>query len=235
MKKLMSAFIVAGLLSSALFAEWEPAIAGGMSFPVFNQKIKVDDDDGGDDSKVKGTGVDFDIQGRFVNLDNNLSLLVGYNVGYLSVKASDFLAEDDASGNFAGVNQSVLGGVGYRFVNTDKVQLVASGVVGLTFINLSSDIKYYDIDDYGSVYSLNMDCKYTSTDFGLGADVFASYKFNEHMGIGASLTGLFTVASYAKFEAKTKVYGLTISADDDGKIKAGSFTFVPRLFFVYTF
>ena len=234
MKKLMSAFIVAGLLSSALFAEWEPAIAGGMSFPVFNQKIKVDDDDGGDDSKVKGTGVDFDIQGRFVNLDNNLSLLVGYNVGYLSVKASDFLAEDDASGNFAGVNQSVLGGVGYRFVNTDKVQLVASGVVGLTFINLSYDKNFYE---EGIV--LNMDCKYTSTDFGLGADVFASYKFNEHMGIGASLTGLFTVASYAKLEAKakTKVYGLTISADDDadGKIKAGSFTFVPRLFFVYTF
>ena len=231
MKKLMSAFIVAGLLSSALFAEWEPAIAGGMSFPVFNQKIKVDDDDGGDDSKVKGTGVDFDIQGRFVNLDNNLSLLVGYNVGYLSVKASDFLAEDDASGSFAGVNQSVLGGVGYRFVNTDKVQLVASGVVGLTFINLSYDKNFYE---EGIV--LNMDCKYTSTDFGLGADVFASYKFNEHMGIGASLTGLFTVASYAKFEAKTKVYGLPFSlADDDGKIKAGSFTFVPRLFFVYTF
>ena len=235
MKKLISACIVAGLFISATFAEWEPSIVGGMSFPVFNQTIRSDDDDDGDDSKVKGTGIDFDIQGRFINLDNNISLLLGYNVGYLSVKASEFLADDDVSGNFAGVNQNILGGIGYRLVNTDTIQLVASGVIGVTFLNLASRIKYYDSDDNDSLYSINMDCTYTSTDVGLGADIFAAYKFNKHLGIAASITGLCTVASYAKFEAKAKLYGISISDDSDGKIKNGSFTFVPRFAVVYTF
>lgn len=232
MKKILTACIVLAAAAGSVFADWDKTINFGMSFPVFNQKYEIEDSEDDDDAKVSGIGVNFDVQGRFVNNNNNLALLAGYSVGYLGIKAKDFLG-DDYSGDVGGINQSIIGGIGYRFVNTERFQLTASALAGFCFVDLSSEVKEWD-EDIGR-YDIDMDC--SAFDFELGADIFAQFYFTEHWGISASCTALFTVAGSGECEFEADIPGTrgTVKVSDDFDVKPGSFVFVPRIMATYRF
>lgn len=232
MKKILTACIVLAAAAGSVFADWDKTISFGMSFPVFNQKYEIEDSEDDDDAKVSGIGVNFDVQGRFVNNNNNLVLLAGYSVGYLGIKAKDFLG-DDYSGDVGGINQSIIGGIGYRFVNTERFQLTASVLAGFCFVDLSSEVKEWD-EDIGR-YDIDMDC--SAFDFELGADIFAQFYFTEHWGISASCTALFTVAGSGECELEADIPGTrgTVKVSDDFDVKPGSFIFVPRIMATYRF
>lgn len=247
MKKILTACMVLAAAAGSVFADWDKTISFGMSFPVFNQKYEIEDSEDDDDAKVSGIGVNFDVQGRFVNNNNNLALLAGYSVGYLGVDADNIL--DDASGTFSGINQSIIGGIGYRFVNTERFQLTASALAGMTFVNLSTDLSYSDVDEEDGIpFSMKADVDYSAFDFELGADIFAQFYFTEHWGISASCTALFTVAGSGEMEIDIKrvsipgvgsytpgALGMSGKVSDDIDVKPGSFIFVPRIMATYRF
>lgn len=233
MKKILTACMVLAAAAGSVFADWDKTINFGMSFPVFNQKAEDEEDE---EAKIKGVGVNFDVQGRFVNNNNNLALLAGYSVGYLGVDADNIL--DDASGTFSGINQSIIGGIGYRFVNTERFQLTASVLAGMTFVNLSTDLSYSDVDEEDGIpFSMKADVDYSAFDFELGADIFAQFYFTEHWGISASCTALFTVAGSGECELEADIPGTrgTVKVSDDFDVKPGSFIFVPRIMATYRF
>lgn len=233
MKKILTACMILAAAAGSVFADWDKTINFGMSFPVFNQKAEDEEDE---EAKIKGVGVNFDVQGRFVNNNNNLALLAGYSVGYLGVDADNIL--DDASGTFSGINQSIIGGIGYRFVNTERFQLTASALAGMTFVNLSTDLSYSDVDEEDGIpFSMKADVDYSAFDFELGADIFAQFYFIEHWGISASCTALFTVAGSGECELEADIPGTrgTVKVSDDFDVKPGSFIFVPRIMATYRF
>lgn len=234
MKKILTACMILAAAAGSVFADWDKTINFGMSFPVFNQKAEDEEDE---EAKIKGVGVNFDVQGRFVNNNNNLALLAGYSVGYLGIKAKDFLG-DDYSGDVGGINQSIIGGIGYRFVNTERFQLTASALAGMTFVNLSTDLSYSDVDEEDGIpFSMKADVDYSAFDFELGADIFAQFYFTEHWGISASCTALFTVAGSGECELEADIPGTrgTVKVSDDFDVKPGSFIFVPRIMATYRF
>lgn len=238
MKKILTACMVLAAAAGSVFADWDKTINFGMSFPVFNQKYEFGESSDSEhdvDAEVSGTGVNFDVQGRFVNNNNNLALLAGYSVGYLGVDAKDLLG-DGYSGDVGGINQSIIVGAGCRFVNTERFQLTASALAGFCFVHLSAEVKeWYD----GIGVDVDMDC--SACDFELGADIFAQFYFTEHWGISASCTALFTVTGWgeADIEAETKIpgtgYTVKASEGEGFDVKPGSFIFVPRIMATYRF
>lgn len=244
MKKIMGALIVLMIASVSAFADWDKSINFGMSFPVFNQKYEMDDDgeDSGDDSKVKGVGVNFDVQGRFVNNSSNIALMGAYSIGYLGVDAEDFFGSDEASGTLKGVTQSIIVGAGYRFAITEQFHLTASALAGITLVNLSTELTFSDRDEDGP-YSVKGDVETSAFDFELGADIFAQFYFNEHWGISASCSALFTVYGTGDADIKFKKvmipgvgsFNVSEKSSTDFDVKPGSFIFVPRIIATYRF
>lgn len=239
MKKFWGSVIVSLLVLNSVFADWDNSISFGMSFPYFNQKIVADGDDDisddGDDSKICDIGFDGDFQGRFVNRNNNLALLAGIGVGYITVDAEDFFGSDEFSGNVGGINYTMMGGVGYRIVDSRSVKLIASGVAAFTYLNLSTTVK--GIEDG---VKMDVDVDYVSYQFDLGADVYAQFNFNRRWALAASVTALFTVANSGTLDmtAKGTYEGISVSVKEptiDTKLDGLGFVIIPRIAAVFRF
>lgn len=230
------------------FADWDKSVNFGMSFPVFNQKYElwdyeyVEDEESADEDdwkkKFKEVGASADFQGRFVNNSNNLAFMGGCSIGILNdIDAGEFLEIDEINVTLDSVTLNVISGAGYRFVNTERLQLTASALVGMTMVNLFNFSLNLDKLTDSSGKSIKYKVNFLAFDFELGADIFARFLFNEHWGISASCSALFTVFGMGKGELKAKNLKTKETAKVVGgyDVKPGSFIFVPRIMATYRF
>jgi hypothetical protein len=238
MKKLFAAVFVSAMALASVFAEWDKITSVGMSFPNFNahqldNDTEYEDENGcthhGDDYEAfnEKTGIDFSIQQRFVH--DHLAFLVSYDIGGVSLDASDFFGEG-FSGSITGLNQFILGGVGVRFVNAERLNLILSGVMGVGITNCSTSV------DLG-IKDLDTKFEYTAVEFNMGGDIYGQLNLTDHIAISASLTILLAPASKITEKVTTKYDGKTSESKSNWEYNWHfcANTVIPKIFFTFRF
>lgn len=166
MKKLLFIALGSIALSAMVFAK-ETVQNLDFSIPIDNRELDFDD------GKIteKSTSFDFDYSMMTIN-ESGFSFIFGANIGYTS---TNFEKMDDP---FEGLDLGMKLGWGGVPLNMKNFVLGFHGFFGFGFRTLNMS---------GS----SVDAKLTVFNTKIGADLIAIYRFNDRVGVNASV-GLFT-------------------------------------------
>lgn len=168
MKKLLFIALGSIVLSAMVFAK-ETVQNLDFSIPIDNRELDFDDDIG----KIteKSTSFDFDYSMMTIN-ESSFSFIFGANIGYTSTK---FEKMDDP---FEGFDLGMKLGWGGIPLNMKNFVLGFHGFFGFGFRTLNMSMS-------------SVDAKLTVFNTKIGADLIAIYRFNDRVGVNASVD-LFT-------------------------------------------
>lgn len=164
MKKLLFIALGSIALSAMVFAK-ETVQNLDFSIPIDNRELDFDDDIG----KIteKSTSFDFDYSMMTIN-ESGFSFIFGANIGYTS---TNFEKMDDP---FEGLDLGMKLGWGGVPLNMKNFVLGFHGFFGFGFrtLNMSES---------------SVDAKLTVFNTKIGADLIAIYRFNDRVGVNASV------------------------------------------------
>lgn len=168
MKKLLFIALGSIVLSAMVFAK-ETVQNLDFSIPIDNRELDFDDDNG----KIteKSTSFDFDYSMMTIN-ESGFSFIFGANIGYTS---TNFEKKDDP---FEGFDLGMKLGWGGVPLNMKNFVLGFHGFFGFGFRTLNMSESSFDY-------------KLTVFNTKIGADLIAIYRFNDRVGVNASVD-LFT-------------------------------------------
>ena len=168
MKKLLFIALGSIALSAMVFAK-ETVQNLDFSIPIDNRELDFDGNNGS--VSEKSTSFDFDYSMMTIN-ESGFSFIFGANIGYTATKFED---KDDP---FEGLDLAMKLGWGGVPLNMKNFVLGFHGFFGFGFRTLDMS-------------ESSVDAKLTVFNTKIGADLIAIYRFNDRVGVNASVD-LFT-------------------------------------------
>ena len=177
MKKLLFIALGSIALSAMVFAK-ETVQNLDFSIPIDNRELDFDDDIG----KIteKSTSFDFDYSMMTIN-ESGFSFIFGANIGYTSTK---FEKMDDP---FEGFDLGMKLGWGGIPLNMKNFVLGFHGFFGFGFRTLNMSVS-------------SLDYKLTVFNTKIGADLIAIYRFNDRVGVNASVDLLTNLPAFGALD-----------------------------------
>ena len=177
MKKLLFIALGSIALSAMVFAK-ETVQNLDFSIPIDNRELDFDDDIG----KIteKSTSFDFDYSMMTIN-ESGFSFIFGANIGYTS---TNFEKRDDP---FEGLDLGMKLGWGGVPLNMKNFVLGFHGFFGFGFRPLGMSESSFDY-------------KLTVFNTKIGADLIAIYRFNDRVGVNASVDLFTNLPAFGTFD-----------------------------------
>ena len=229
MKKSVLLFVLGVFALSGSFAKkWTNNVGAGFTVPF--SLIGVDES-GADDITQFGYGIDGIYVGQ---MDNGFMTKANYSIG---LATSDDVSVQDRNMNL-GIFLNFSVGAGYAFIHTQKFTLGLTGMIGFdisAYPHTEEDIVYAGSDDGKA----DLDTALTMAMFSAGADIYASYKLKEHLGLFANLAVRCLVAGTSEL---TEIYtykdggaDCTLAKSREGSDLLGKIRVQPSLGVIWNF
>lgn len=192
--------------------KWLSTLDLGIAFPQGKAKIEQTDDY---DFDAKTHGVNFDLKERVINRENGFTFQIGLGIGGCRVEDFYDVGEDERGFDF-----NAFLGLGYAFAQTEKAIVSLTGGFGYDLSRVSGKVPIVY-----SNYVYNVDVSAFTMGFFLGADLTATIRISEQVGIYGSFLAGVPVFGFEVLEMSMS----SISSSERYSIKAGGYFIKPSL------
>lgn len=223
----MKKYLVAlGVFFSSVFAfakeDWDCYFGLGFGTTFSQTRFSVSDDLGSHSANTGGVSLDFiNFDLRLLEKNLPVAFMGQFSIGLypcpeFKIDGNGF---EERFSETAVTRLSALFGAGYNFSIDENCNVVVSAVLGLQSLDYEADVKYSDDGSF----------EFMSSEFAVGADVFANYSLSRRWGIFAALTATVCPGGTCKIncdEGKSSAQNLK---SQEKNTRPGSFFISPRL------